>query len=127
MTETLVIDEEGVYDPTQYGDRLLLGIMGTMSEAELHWLRSRLLGGQLEKARKGEFRMRPPIGLVYDPVGQLVLDPDEQVQHALRLLFDLFDHSSSAMAVVKHFLTNHLQFPGESGLGRARARWFGCP
>lgn len=111
LTETLVIDEEGVYDPTQYGDRLLLGIMGTMSEAELHWIRSRLLGGQLEKARNGEFRMKPTIGFVYDPVGQLVLDPDEQIQHALRLLFEVFDHSSSAMAVVKHFLTNSLQFP----------------
>src|SRR5579864_4191157 len=85
LTDTLVIDEDGVYDPTQYNDRLLLGILGTMSEAELHWLRSRLLGGQLEKARKGEFRMRSPIGLVYDPVGRLVLDPDEQIQDSIRL------------------------------------------
>lgn len=83
LTETLVIDEEGAYDPTLYGDRLLLGIMATMSAAELHWLRSRLLGGQLEKARKGELRMKPPIGLIDDPVGQLVLDPDEQIQHAV--------------------------------------------
>ena len=125
LTETLVIDEEGVYDPTQYGDRLLLGIMGTMSAAELHWLRSRLLGGQLEKARKGEFRMKPPIGLSYDPVGQLVLDPDEQIQHAVRLIFDVFDNSSSAMAVVKHFLANHLRFPRRiwSGASKGQVVW----
>jgi DNA invertase Pin-like site-specific DNA recombinase len=125
LTGTLVIDEEGVYDPMQYGDRLLLGILGTMSEAELHWLRSRLLGGRLERARNGEFRMKPPIGLVYDPVGRLVLDPDEQVQDALRLLFEVFDHSSSAMAVVKHFLTNNLQFPRRiwSGARKGQVVW----
>jgi DNA invertase Pin-like site-specific DNA recombinase len=125
LTETLVIDEEGVYDPNQYGDKLLLGIMGTMSEAELHWLRSRLLGGQLEKARKGEFRMRSPIGLVYDPVGQLVLDPDEQIQDAIRLLFDVFDKSSSAMAVVKYFLANRLLFPKRiwSGARKGQVAW----
>ena len=70
LTDTLVIDEDGVYDPTQYNDRLLLGIKGTMSEAELHWIRSRLLGGKLEKARTGQLRSRPPTGLVYDPAGQ---------------------------------------------------------
>ena len=125
LTGTLVIDEEGVYDPTQYGDRLLLGIMGTMSEAELHWLRSRLLGGQLEKARKGEFRMKPPIGFIYDPAGRLVFDPDEQIQHAVRLLFEVFDHSTSAMGVVKHFLTNHLKFPRKiwSGARKGQVVW----
>ena len=66
VTETLVIDEEGIYDPGQYNDRLLLGFKGTMSEAELHWLRSRLLGGKLEKAQQGQLRMRLPLGLVYD-------------------------------------------------------------
>ena len=71
LTDTLVIDEDGVYDPTQYNDRLLLGIKGTMSAAELHWIRSRLLGGKLEKARTGDLRSRPPTGLVYDPTGRL--------------------------------------------------------
>src|SRR5207245_6054073 len=70
LTDTLVIDEDGVYDPGQYNDRLLLGFKGTMSEAELHWLRLRLLGGKLEKAQRGQLRQRLPAGLGYDPAGQ---------------------------------------------------------
>ena len=62
LTDTLVIDEDGLYDPGQYNDRLLLGFRGTMSEAELHWLRNRLLGGKLAKAAQGELRWRLPIG-----------------------------------------------------------------
>lgn len=108
---TLVIDEDGVYDPTQYSDRLLLGFLGTMSEAELHLIRSRLLGGKLKKASDGQFRFRLPTGLAYDLERRIVFDPDEQVQQAVRLIFDLFDHSPSALAVVKHFADHHLQFP----------------
>jgi DNA invertase Pin-like site-specific DNA recombinase len=111
LTDTLVIDEDGVYDPTQYSDRLLLGFLGTMSEAELHWIRSRLLGGKLEKARDGRLRSRPPTGLVYDAEGRIVLDPDEQVRHAIRLVFDLFEQSGSALAVVQHFAGHHLRCP----------------
>ena len=111
LTDTLVIDEEGVYDPGQYNDRLLLGFKGTMSEAELHWLRSRLLGGKLEKAHHGDLRFRPPAGLVLDPGGQVVLDPDEEVQHAVRLVFSVFDQRGSALGVVKHFTEHHLRFP----------------
>lgn len=111
LTDTLVIDEDGVYDPTQYNDRLLLGIKGTMSEAELHWIRSRLLGGKLEKARTGQLRSRPPTGLVYDPAGQTVLDPDEQVQLALRLVFDTFERVGAALGVVQYFAANQLRFP----------------
>jgi DNA invertase Pin-like site-specific DNA recombinase len=111
LTDTLVIDEDGVYDPTQYNDRLLLGIKGTMSEAELHWIRSRLLGGKLEKARSGQLRFRPPTGLVYDPAGQILFDPDEQVQHALRLLFDTFEQVGAALGVVQYFAQNRLSFP----------------
>ncbi|MBU1752153.1 MAG: recombinase family protein [Chloroflexi bacterium] len=111
LTDTLVIDEEGVYDPGQYNDRLLLGFKGTMSEAELHWLRSRLLGGKLEKARQGQLRFRLPTGLVYDPSGAVIFDPDEQVQQAVQLIFDLFDEWGSALAVVKHYATQQLLFP----------------
>jgi DNA invertase Pin-like site-specific DNA recombinase len=111
LTDTLVIDEDGVYDPTQYNDRLLLGIKGTMSEAELHWIRSRLLGGKLEKARTGQLRSRLPTGLVYDPVGQTVLDPDEQVQQALRLVFETFERVGAALGVVQYFAENQLHFP----------------
>src|SRR5207253_6524604 len=103
VTHTLVVDEDGVYDPCQYQDRLLLGILGAMSEAELHWLRNRLLGGKLARAEQGALRMRPPAGLVFDATRRLVLDPDEEVQQAVRLLLTLFEQTGSARAVVKHF------------------------
>lgn len=111
LTDTLVIDEDGVYDPGQYNDRLLLGFKGTMSEAELHWLRSRLLGGKLQKAEQGALRFRPPSGLVLDATGHMVLDPDEEVQQAVRLVFALFEQWGSALAVVKHFAAHQLRFP----------------
>jgi|HubBroStandDraft_1064217.scaffolds.fasta_scaffold08331_4 DNA invertase Pin-like site-specific DNA recombinase len=111
LTDTLVIDEDGVYDPGQYADRLLLGILGAMSEAELHWLRNRLLGGKLARAEQGELRMRPPVGLVFDAARRLVYDPDEEVQQAVRLLFSLFEQTGSALAVVKHFAKHRLLFP----------------
>jgi DNA invertase Pin-like site-specific DNA recombinase len=120
LTDTLVIDEDGVYDPSQYADRLLLGILGTRSEAELHWLRNRLLGGKLARAEQGELRMRPPVGLVFDAARRLVFDPDEEVQHAVRLLLTLFEQTGSALAVVKHFAAHQLLFPDRLG-GKAHA------
>src|SRR6202162_1391161 len=86
-TDTLILDEEGIYDPSAFNDRLLLGLKGTMSEAELHLLRARLRGGILNKARRGELWMKPPLGFVYDDSGRIVFDPDQQVQRAVRLLF----------------------------------------
>src|SRR5215472_6511627 len=111
LTDTLVIDEEGVYDPGLYNDRLLLGFKGTMSEAELHWLHQRLQGGKLTKAEQGQLRFRLPSGLIYDPVGRVVFDPDEAVQEAIRLVFALFEQTNSALAVVSHFATHQLCFP----------------
>ena len=66
LTDTLICDEDGLYDPAEFNDRLLLGLKGTMSEAELHFIRARLRGGQLSKARRGELQMALPVGLVYD-------------------------------------------------------------
>src|SRR5947208_8830963 len=111
LTETLVIDEEGVYDPGQYNDRLLLGFKGTMSEAELHWLRQRLLGGLREKARQGTLRLPLPTGFVYDPADRVVLDPDEAVQAAVCMLFERFEQFGSALAVVRYFVQHQLLFP----------------
>jgi DNA invertase Pin-like site-specific DNA recombinase len=111
LTDTLVIDEDGIYDPGQYNDRLLLGFRGTMSEAELHWLHCRLVGGKLEKAQHGALRFRLPVGLSYDPTGHVVVEPDEEIQHAVRLVFDLFAQHRSALAVVKHFADHGLQIP----------------
>ena len=111
LGDTLVIDEDGVYDPGQYNDRLLLGFRGTMSEAELHWLHCRLVGGKLEKAQQGALRFRLPVGLVYDAAGRIELDPDEEIQHAVRLVFEVFETSKSALAVVKHFADHGLLIP----------------
>src|SRR5579859_7457758 len=116
LTDTLVIDEDGIYDPGLHNDRLLLGFKASMSEAELHWLKSRLLGGKVAKAERGILRFRLPIGLVYDPVGRIVLDPDEAVQEAVRLVFSLFEQWNSALAVVSAFAQQHLRFP---------TRWWG--
>jgi Recombinase/Recombinase zinc beta ribbon domain/MerR HTH family regulatory protein len=82
-----------------------------MSEAELHFIRARLIGGQLSKARRGELRMPLPVGLVYDPAGKVVLDPDTGVQQAIRHLFTLFARTGSARAVVQQFNADGLLFP----------------
>jgi len=111
LTETLVIDEEGVYDPGHDNDRLLLGFKGTMSAAELHGRRSRLAGGKRKKAAQGQLRLRPPVGLVCDPTGPLVFDPDEAIQHAVHLVFTRFEQEGSALAVVKQFTAARLRFP----------------
>ena len=79
---TLIADEDGVYDPAHFNDRLLLGLKGTMSEAELHVLRARLRGGLLNKARRGELEVRLPIGFVYDAQQRVRLDPDARIQES---------------------------------------------
>jgi hypothetical protein len=111
LADTLILDEDGIYDPGHFNDRLLLGLKGTMSEAELHLLRARLLGGQLNKARRGELWMKPPLGFVYDDSGRIVFDPDQQVQRAVRLLFETFRRTGSAMRVVHHFKTEGVLWP----------------
>lgn len=111
LTDTLILDEDGVYDPAHFNDRLLLGLKGTMSEAELHVLRARLQGGIRNKARRGELFIRPAMGFVYNADGKLVLDPDQQVQQSVRVLFETFRRTGSAMATVKFFAEQGLQFP----------------
>ncbi|MGO8956479.1 MAG: recombinase family protein [Streptosporangiaceae bacterium] len=87
LSGTLICDEDGLYDPGEFNDRLLLGLKGTMSEAELHFIRARLRGGQLSKARRGELKMGLPVGLAYDPADKIVLDPDVSVREAIAHLF----------------------------------------
>jgi DNA invertase Pin-like site-specific DNA recombinase len=126
LADTLILDEDGIYDPSHFNDRLLLGLKGTMSEAELHLLRARLLGGQLNKARRGELWMKPPLGFVYDDSGRIVLDPDQQVQRAVRLLFETFRRTGSAMRVVHHFKTEGVLWPRRITMGvRAGELLFG--
>jgi DNA invertase Pin-like site-specific DNA recombinase len=111
LAGTLILDEDGIYDPAHFNDRLLLGLKGTMSEAELHVLRARLRGGILNKARRGELEMRLPIGFVYDADKHVLLDPDKRIQDTVRLLFRTFRRTGSATATVKAFREQKLQFP----------------
>jgi DNA invertase Pin-like site-specific DNA recombinase len=111
LTGTLICDEDGLYDPRNFNDRLLLGLKGALSEAELHFIRARLRGGQLSKARRGELIMPLPIGLVYDAAAHVILDPDTAIQGALRHLFTTFEATGSATAVVKAFRGAGLSFP----------------
>jgi DNA invertase Pin-like site-specific DNA recombinase len=111
LADTLILDEDGVYNPCDFNDRLLLGLKGTMSEAELHLLRARLRGGILNKARRGELQFALPVGLVYDATGRVVLDPDRQVQESLRHFFETFRRTGSARATVKAFRQQGLLFP----------------
>jgi len=111
LTRTLVIDEDGSYDPADFNDGLLLGLKGTMAQAELHFLRARLLGGKLNKAKKGELRFPLPVGLCHDENGHIVLDPDEEVRGAVSLVFRLFRETGSAFAVVQNFAKRALRFP----------------
>jgi DNA invertase Pin-like site-specific DNA recombinase len=111
LTDTLILDEDGLYDPAHFNDRLLLGLKGTMSEAELHVLGARLRGGILNKARRGELRGHLPIGFVYTPDGRVALDPDTQVQESVRLLFQTFLRTGAAHATVKYFREQRLLFP----------------
>jgi DNA invertase Pin-like site-specific DNA recombinase len=111
LAGTLILDEDGVYDPAHFNDRLLLGLKGTMSEAELHVLKARLQGGILNKARRGELEGPLPIGFVYDACRRVALDPDQQVQGAIRFLFDTFRRTGSALATMHAFREQGLSFP----------------
>jgi DNA invertase Pin-like site-specific DNA recombinase len=125
LADTLILDEDGVYDPAHFNDRLLLGLKGTMSEAELHVLRARLQGGILNKATRGELFMRAPIGFAYDATGHLRLDPDQQIQQTIRMLFETFQRTGSAMATVREFRRSGVLFPRRihSGPGKGGVIW----
>ncbi len=115
LTDTLVIDHDGIYDPNDFNDRVILGFKGTWSHTELHGMRLRLQGAKLNKAKKGELRCFPPTGYVYDPEGNLVLDPDEGVVCAIRLVFQQFRALGTAFKVMRYFCVNQIPFP--------RRRW----
>ena len=111
FADTLILDEDGLYDPNDFNDRLLLGLKGTMSEAELHFLRARLDGGKLNKAKRGELACPLPVGFVYDERGKVRLDADSQVREAIGLFFRTYQRTNSAYATVKHFRDEGLLFP----------------
>jgi DNA invertase Pin-like site-specific DNA recombinase len=111
LANTLILDEDGVYDPTNFNDRLLLGLKGTMSEAELHVLKARLRGGILNKVRRGEYRCVLPTGFVYDATGAVVVDPDAQVRETIAHFFETFARVGSAHQAVKAFRKEGIRFP----------------
>jgi DNA invertase Pin-like site-specific DNA recombinase len=123
--DTLLADHDGVYDPNNANDRLLLGLKGAMSEAELHILRGRLYESLLNKARKGEVFNHPPIGYVKSPKGDYDLDPDEQVQAVVRLIFEQFDRQGTVYGVLRYLVRHQLRIPVRpiSGDARGQLEW----
>ena len=106
---TLLADADGVYDPAQYNDRLLLGLKGTMSEAELHLLKQRMYEGKLNKARRGELVVPLPLGYVRRPSGEVTFDPDDQVQHTVHLLFRKFEELGTLNALLRYLVAHDIR------------------
>jgi DNA invertase Pin-like site-specific DNA recombinase len=112
LADVIIVDEQAVYTPRDFNDRLLLGRKGTMSEAELYWMRLRLEGGKLSKARRGELCFVPPAGYEWDAAtSRFRLDPDEQIPRAVRLVFERFRLDGSAYAVARYFARHGLTMP----------------
>ena len=111
LFDTLIADVDGVYDPANYNDRLLLGLKGTMSEAELHILQARMLAGRNAKARRGELGKPLPMGYLRRPSGEVALDPDEQAQGVIRLAFDLFQRVRTVSGVLRYLVENDIKMP----------------
>ena len=125
FTGTLIIDEDGCYDPCDFNDGLLLGLKGTMAQAELHFIRARLQGNKLNKAKKGELRFPLPVGYVFDSANRIVKDEDAEVRSAIELVFATFDQCGSAYGVVQRFSKEKLLFPKRSygGVWAGKLHW----
>jgi DNA invertase Pin-like site-specific DNA recombinase len=121
----LIADQDGLYDPGEYNDRLLLGLKGTMSEAELHVLRGRLLQGKRNKAERGELFSHPPVGYIRLPDGSLAIDPDEQAQDVVRLVFDKFDELGTVSSLLRYLVRNRILLPVRPHFGpdRGHLEW----
>jgi DNA invertase Pin-like site-specific DNA recombinase len=111
LFDTLIADADGVYDPSNFNDRLLLGLKGTMSEAELHIIKARMLEGRRAKARRGELAKSLPAGYVARPSGEVIFEPDEQAQGVIRLIFDLFERLRSVGGVLRYLNEHNIQMP----------------
>src|SRR5579871_107398 len=125
LVGTLIADIEGVYDPRSYNDRLLLGLKGTMSEAELHMMRQRLNAGRLSKVERGEYIQHLPTGLVRTAEGRVEFDPDEQVRRTIALVFSLFAELGSGMKTLRALTAQHILLPRHqtSGLQKGELLW----
>jgi DNA invertase Pin-like site-specific DNA recombinase len=123
LTDTLVVDTDGVYDLSDINDRMLLGLKGSMSEIELHLLMGRLQGAKRAAAARGELRHPLPVGLVYDDAGTIVLDPDEQVRSAVADVFAAFAATGSAFGVVGAFAERRFPLRAYGGVWDGQVRW----
>ena len=122
---TLIADLDGIYDPSQYNDRLLLGLKGTMSEAELHILKQRMVQGKRHKAQRGELGFAVPIGYARRPCGEIRFDPDEQVQQVVKLIFRKFEELGTLNAVLRYLVSHQIQVGVRvlSGLNKGDLEW----
>lgn len=121
----LLADADGLFDPTDHSDRLLLGLHGVMNEAELHVLKSRMYQGKLNKAKRGELFALPPIGYVRGPTGAWVIDPDEQVQAVVRLIFDQFDREATLHGLLRYLVHHRVRIPVRpaGGANKGHLEW----
>lgn len=111
MNGTIIIDDDGIYGPGDYNDKIILGIKGLMSETELHILKSRMHGAKLNAAKKGELRFCLPIGLAYNSEKKIVLHPDERIQQFFHMLFEKFRQIKTARGVLRYFNEHNLMVP----------------
>ena len=125
LFRTLLADTEGVYDPGNYNDRLLLGLKGTLSEAELHVIKQRMLAGKKAKARRGELGLQLAMGYIKHPSGEIIKDPDEQAQSTITLAFRLFERYRTINGVLKHLVKNNIQMPHRirGGIRKGELEW----
>jgi DNA invertase Pin-like site-specific DNA recombinase len=123
LTDTLLIDSDGIYDLAEFNDRLLLGLKGTMSEAELHLLAGRLQGAKRAAAARGELRTPLPVGYLHDEDGGTVIDPDEQVATAVADVFAAFTAAGSAYGVVAAFAGRRFPLRAYGGAWAGQLRW----
>jgi DNA invertase Pin-like site-specific DNA recombinase len=121
----LLADADGVYDPTEHADRLLLGLHGVMNEAELHVLKQRMHQGKLNKARRGELFATPPIGYVWSPERRWAIDPDQQVQAVVKLIFDQFDREATMHGLLRYLVHHAIRVPVRpaGGPNRGQLEW----
>jgi excisionase family DNA binding protein len=123
LTDTLIVDADGIYDLHDFNDRLLLGLKGTMSEAELHILAGRLQGAKRAAAERGELRFPLPVGYVHDDEGNTIIDPDQEVQAAIADLFCAFERTGSAYGVVGVFKDRRFPKRAFGGAWAGELRW----
>ena len=122
LAHTLLADADGVYDPNTYNDRLLLGLKGTLAEAELHLLRGRLLAAREHKAQRGELKLHLPVGLIHQPDGTVVFDPHEGVRERLAYVFTQFSQLGSMGRLLRHLRQHQLLLPHRPLCGPQRGQ-----